>query len=426
MGARRLPKARPQGLATAGAAAAAGLLSLLLAWQIVAVAQAGRLARDMPAEALKWRPAQALALARLAELRFESGGAVSPGETPEALARRALAAGPLQVRAIRVLAWSAEREGDSRRALALMTIAGARSQRDAASHLWLLRNRLRARDFAAAYAHGDALMRNPAARRRGAAEMALSLGSDGGAQRALVNRLVYNPAWRISLIEQIASVQDPRLLLSMLLELKEKGSIVAEAEAAIVAQRLLSGGEAQQAYLAWVLLLPESGYADLGVVYDGGFEGLPGKGPFAWDFDRKGFAQIMQAPYRDGRALSVSHTDSARAVHAWQTLVLAPGPYQLSVDAFMENAGNGGRLWWRIGCARGSQELATLDAPAKVGAWHTVSTAFLVPDTGCAAQTLELYGSTEVTGNLIRGWFDSLRVQPASGDRDRGGRAHGA
>lgn len=375
----------------------------------------------MPAEALKWRPAQALALARLSELRFESGGAVSPGETPEALARRALAAGPLQVSAIRVLAWAAERDGDDRRALALMTIAGARSQRDAASHFWLFRNRLRAGDFAAAYAHGDALMHNPAARRRAAAEMALSVGSDAGAQRAMVNRLAYNPAWRINLIEQLATIQDPQLLLSMLLDLKERGSTVTEAESAVVAQRLLSEGEAQQAYLAWVLLLPESGYADLGEVYDGGFEGLPGKGPFAWDFDRKGFAQTMQAPYRDGRALSVSHTDSARAVHAWQTLVLAPGRYQLSVDAFMENAGHGGRLWWRIGCARGSRELATLDAPAKLGAWQTVSTAFVVPDTDCAAQTLELYGSTEVTGDLIRGWFDRLRVQPASGAGDQGG-----
>lgn len=408
-------------LAAAGGAILVCLLALVLAWQIVAVAQATRLAKERPAAALKWRPGHAGALARLAEAGLGTGGVVSTGETSESLAQRALVAGPLQVTAIRVLGMVAERRGDNARALALMTLAGMRSQRDAATQLWLFQNRLRARDYDAAYAHGDTLMRNPSTRRRVAVEMALSAGADPKAERALVSRLTYSPPWRVNLVEQIATIQGPNLLLSILLDLKDAGSVVTEAEAAAVAQRFLTEGDAQQAYLAWVLLLPEAGFSDLANVYDGGFERLPGKGPFAWDFDRKGFAEVMQAPYRDGRALAVTHTGRARSLHASQTLVLAPGRYRLSVDAFMENAAPGSRLWWRIGCARGrTGDLAVLDPPATLRAWQTVSTDFVVPDADCAAQSLELWGSTDGAGDLVRGWFDRLRVELVPGPADRG------
>lgn len=404
-------------MATVAAVTLAMGLGVFLAWQIVAVAFANRLADTAPQEALRWRPHHARALARLSETLSADAIRDNALERPEHLARAALTSSPLQVTALRVLAWMADARGDHRRALSLMTLAGQRSQRDVASHLWLFRDRLAAGDYEAAYAHGDALMRHPATQARAARAMALSAGPDPKATQALIRRLAYGPPWRISLIEDLADVQDPALVLSILLDLKATAHGVTADESAVFARKLVADGDPQQAYLAWLLLLPEGGYGDLGNVYDGGFEGLPGKGPFVWDFDRQGMAVIQEAPYRDGKALSVRHTTPTKSVHAWQLLVLPAGRYRLSVDGFLEEANSGGRLWWRLGCAKGGAELAELELVGAAGKWRPLSTSFETPASGCVSQTLELMGQTEAPGDLVWGWFDRLRIEPEAAAR---------
>lgn len=399
--------------ATVATVALAAVLGGFLAWQIVAVAVANKLAEAAPEQALRWRPHHARALANVAEALAVGSVDSNTIEQPEHLARAALESSPLQVTAIRVLAWMAEARGDNRRALSLMTLAGRRSQRDLASHLWLFQNRLAARDYEAAYAHGDALMRHPLTLERAARAMALSAGPDPKATQALIQRLAYGPPWRISLVEELSETQDPALVLSILLALKETAAGVAADESGVFARKLIAEGDPQQAYLAWLLLLPEGGYGDLGNVYDGGFEGLPGKGPFVWDFDRQGMAELLEAPYRDGKALSVRHTTPARSTHAWQLLVLPAGRYRFSVDSLLEDANSGGRLWWRITCVQSGVALTELEAVGERGKWRTLSASFEVPATGCVSQNLELMGQAEAPGELAWGWFDRLKIEPA-------------
>lgn len=383
---------------------AAILVTAVAAWQIVAVAQARSLAQKAPEEALWWRPDDPRALGYLAEREFSDAAASGrPPDAARALARQALKAGPLEIRALRVLGWVAAEEGDARRARRLMSLAASRSQRDVSSHLWMFHNRLKAGDFTAAFAHGDALMRHGGTLREAAVLMAAAAGADEAAAKALGERLQSEPIWRARFVRELAASQDPDVTLSILLAVKEAGSTIAPAESASLAGRLLREKRLREAYLAWVLLLPPSGYDVLGNVYNGGFDGPPGSGPFAWTLQRK-TTTITQAPGRKGQALSAQPAGEREQTLAGQRLVLAPGTYRLVLDARLDGLSDGA-MAWTLSCGRPTGSLARLPV-GRHSDWTVLSTTFTVPP-GCEVQRIELRAS----GVGVWGWFDDIRIE---------------
>jgi len=405
--------APPRRGARRGASLAIGtatvLVALFVAWQIIALAQARNLLDTEPFEAVAWRPGDGKALALAAEREFLD--AAPTGQDPgaaAALARRALSANPLEVRALRVLAWSTEAAGDQQAARQMMTLAARRSQRDIPSHLWLFHDRLRARDYDAAFGHGDALMRHPVARREAVVLMASAAGSDPRAARALSRRLVYGPEWRPSLIEEMAVSQDPDATLALLLTVKDAGSAIRPAESAALARRLVRRGRTQEGYLAWVLLMPQQGVAAIDNVFDGGFDGVAAAGPFAWTFGRRGAAEIASAPGGRGQALSVRPGAGSREALAQQAVVLPPGLYRLAFDSYLETPGSD-RLRWVVTCAGRDQAPLVDLAPAGTrGEWTPQATTFRIPD-DCASQRIEL----RLDGKARDGawaWFDNLKL----------------
>ncbi|MDO9472261.1 MAG: hypothetical protein Q7J28_04340 [Caulobacter sp.] len=377
--------------------------------QIIAVAQARSLAQGTPEEALAWRPDDARALGYRAEQEFTDAAASGrPPEAARVFARQALNANPLEVRALRVLAWVAADEGDDRRARRLMSLAASRSQRDVSSHLWMFHDRLKARDFPAAFAHGDALMRHPATFREAAVLMTSAAGADGAAARALGERLQTGPAWREIVVQELAASQRPDVTLSILLAIKDAGSPLTATESAVVATRLFREGSPQEAYLAWVLLLPPSGYEALGNVYNGDFDGPPSAGPFAWTLNRRA-ADIAPGSGRSGQALSARVTSSGEQSLARQTLVLAPGTYRLGLDARLDGVGDG-RVEWSVSCV-GVPVGPIARLPVKRSAdWTPLATTFTVTG-GCDVQTLELKATGD--GASVWGWFDTIRIEAA-------------
>ena len=385
--------------------AAAIVVAAVVAWQIVAVAKARGLAQKAPEEALSWRSDDPRALGYLAEREFADASA--SGASPDAArayARQALNAGPLEVRALRVLAWVADEEGDDRRARRLMTLAASRSQRDVSSHLWMFHDRLKARDFPAALAHGDALMRHGATFREAAVLMAAAAGADDAAAKALAQRLQSGPSWRARFVRELAASQDPDVTLSILLAVKEAGSTISAAESAAVAGRLLRERRPREAYLAWVLLLPPSGYDVLGNVYNGGFDGPSESGPFDWTLQRQA-TTIAQAPGRKGQALSARPLADKEQRLAQQTLVLAPGSYRLTLDARLDGLSDAS-MDWALSCGRGPFDSLARLSIARSDDWTVRSTTFTVP-VGCEAQALELRAG----GAGVWGWFDNVRIE---------------
>lgn len=389
------------------------LAAALLAWQIVAVAKARSLAQEAPEEAVSWRPSDPRALGYLAERAFlDASASGAPPEAARAYARRALNAGPLEVRALRVLAWVADEEGEERRARRLMTLAASRSQRDESSHLWMFHDRLKARDFAAAFAHGDALMQHRETYQEVAVLMAAAAGADEAAAKALSERLQSGPAWRGRFVRELTASQDPDVTLSILLSVKEAGSAILPEEAAFVAGRLISERRPREAYLAWVLLLPPSGYDVLGNVYNGGFDGPPGSGPFAWTLQHP-TTIIAQAPGRKGQALSARPVTDREQSLARQMLVLSPGPYRLSLDSRLDGLSEGG-MEWRLSCAGDRTGALARLSVKKSDDWTHRTTTFTVP-VDCGVQLIEL--RTEAGGGAsVWGWFDDIRIESAGAE----------
>src|SRR5678815_3574378 len=93
---REAVRSRSQGLIVAALCA----IALFAAWRIVSLAIADFYADSDPARALQWRPAHPDAVLMLAEKNV----AGRKFDAAEALAKRALAANPLDGRAYRVLA----------------------------------------------------------------------------------------------------------------------------------------------------------------------------------------------------------------------------------------------------------------------------------------------------------------------------------
>lgn len=400
---------RPPGRRLAGAAVAALalLVAAVAAWEIVAVAQARSLAQAAPEEALAWRPGAARALGYRAEQAF-SDAAISGRQPDEAraFARQALNANPLEVRALRVLAWVAEDAGEVDRARRLMTLAASRSQRDVSSHLWMFHDRLKARDFTAAFAHGDALMRHSATRREVTVLMASASGADAAAAEALARRLQTASAWREVVVQELTESQRPDVTLSILLAIKEAGSTLTAVESTSVANRLFRDGNPREAYLAWVLLLPPPAYEALGNVYNGDFDGPPSAGPFAWTLNDKA-ADIVPGAGRGGRGLSARVTSGGEQSLARQTLLLAPGRYRFDLDGRLDGLGDAG-MEWAVSCASAPVvPLARLAVNPSVD-WTPLATTFTVTD-ACEVQTLELRASGDAASAW--GWFDNIRIQ---------------
>lgn len=393
--------------------AVAILVAALVAWQIVAVAQARRLAQKAPEEALGWRPNDPRALGYLAEREF--GDAAASGRPPDAaraFARQALRAGPLEVRALRVLGWVADEEGDEKRARRLMTIATSRSQRDVSSHLWMFHDRLKARDFAAAFGYGDALMRHGATQREAAILMASAAGADAAAAEAIAERLKYGPTWRSRFVRELAASQDPDVTLSILLAVKEAGASITADESSALVSRLLGERRPQEAYLAWVLLLPPAGYDVLGNIYNGGFEGPPSRGPFAWTLART-TATIAAASGRKGQALVAQAMSEREVSGARQMLVLAPGTYRLSLDARLGGL-NDSSMDWVVSCVGGpAGDLARLRV-TRSDDWKPRAANFSVPG-GCEVQRIELRVGGKGGASAL-GWFDDVRIEPLSAE----------
>lgn len=389
---------------------AVALVAVFTAWQILAVAEARALAESAPEEALLWRPQDPRALGYLAERTFTdaAAGGRSVAQARDD-ARAALRASPLEVRALRVLGWVADDAGDDRRALRLMSLAASRSQRDVSSHLWMFHNRLKARDYNTAFAHGDALMRHGGTLRETAVLMASAAGADDAAAAALTRRLQTGPVWRGMFVRELAASQDPDVTLSILLAVKEAGATIRPEESSALANRLFRVGRPREAYLAWVLLLPPAGYDVLDNVYDGGFEGPEAAGPFAWTLPRRG-SEVGAAPGRGGRALIAQTGVGKDQVLARQMMVLTPGLYRLSVEARLESMGGGG-MEWAVSCPDGPKGwIGRLTVPDS-GDWSPASTTFAVP-AGCDIQRLELRGVGKGAA-FARGAFDNVSIKLA-------------
>jgi len=214
---------------------------------------------------------------------------------------------------------------------------------------------------------------------------------------------------------------DP-MLVAALLGRRAAAGLAQREEVGCLTERLRRAGHWQAAYQLWLNSLPRERLADVGFVFNGGFEHAPSGVGFDWIADASS-AQGVEYPVAGGatgrRALRV--TWSGKRVGGpvvRQFLALEPGRYELSGSARLDGLQSVRGIQWTLRCAGEAAAAPPLGVSPRFlgsGDWQRFAFPVDVPPR-CAGQVLQLEpvglheGTTYVAG---KAWFDNLRLARA-------------
>jgi hypothetical protein len=216
---------------------------------------------------------------------------------------------------------------------------------------------------------------------------------------------------------------DPALL-APLLQKRVAARRALAAEIDCVTEKLRESGQWEAAYQVWLNSLPRERLADVGHVYNGGFEQAASGIGFDWRTppgqERQAGHAVEFASSSGGavgkRALRVTYNGKRQAGPAIrQFMVLPPGRYELGGLARGEGLNSVRGVQWTVRCAGREARAAALGSSERfIGSseWRPFGFAVIVPQ-DCPGQVLELEpvgfleGTTYVAGSV---WFDELRL----------------
>ena len=230
-----------------------------------------------------------------------------------------------------------------------------------------------------------------------------------------------NPAWVAPFI--VASCQrglDPSVLASLLIGRMAAGLATSE-EVSCVVERLRLSGRWDEAYHVWLNSLAPGQLANVGYVFNGGFETAPGAAGFDWilasrpERETGHAAEIVRIPGSGGKqSLRVAYTGKRQhGVPAAQYLAVPPGRYAFGGTARIERMTLGRGVQWTIRCvAEGRPGPAIASSERFIGSsdWQPFGFDVTIPE-GCQGEILQLEpagpeGSVAFAGGTV--WFDDL------------------
>jgi hypothetical protein len=398
----------------------------VLAWLVVSRTLAAYLARAAPETALWLRPDDPEALLNLAEREVNpANGPAGPrngADQARARTETALAADPINARALRILGQLAHAAGDDERAAGYLRRAARHSIQESAALSWLMHDSYGKKDYASALYFADTLLRT---RTRALPDVLTVLGrmaENPDAAGGLHKLLAANPPWRRAFLSGLPqAVSDARTPLKVLLALKETPAPPDLGDLRDYVGLLIEHKFYELAYYTWLQFLPHEQLAGAGFLFNGSFELPPSGLPFDWLIGAGTGATVDLAPRPDaagGHALRIElGPGRVELGGVTQMLLLAPGSYRFKGRYRGELTGPRGLLW-RIACAGGTG--APLgQSPMAVGAapqWKDVAFSFTVPDTDCRAQQLRLLLDARMPSEqLVSGtlWYDEVTVARA-------------
>lgn len=172
-----------------------------------------------------------------------------------------------------------------------------------------------------------------------------------------------------------------------------------------------------EAHTVWVENLEDGSDPTL-LLYDGGFEASMTNTAFTWNISQP-VSTTIRLDYISGttgkQALHVAlrGSKSIAFAHVWQTLVLAPGNYNLVGRYRLDQLNTSKGLRWRIRCMDAASTLvAESEAFKGYSGWKTFKQEFTITS-GCSPQMMRLESdSTYPHENVFNGevWFDDLTI----------------
>jgi tetratricopeptide (TPR) repeat protein len=232
-----------------------------------------------------------------------------------------------------------------------------------------------------------------------------------------------NPPWLGDfIVAQCAqSAVDPALLAPLLMPRTAAGRTRAQ-QIDCVTQRLRAAGRWEEAYQVWLNTLPRERLAEVGHVFNGGFEQPPSGVGFDWIATRGTERQTGQVvefiSSRGGsgqRALRVAFNGKRQTgVPIRQYLVVPAGAYRFSGRGPVDSLNSARGVQWTLRCAGGERGPLLGASERFLGSseWRDFDFEVTIPP-GCPGQVLQLepvgmeQGTTFLAGTV---WFDDLAL----------------
>jgi hypothetical protein len=244
--------------------------------------------------------------------------------------------------------------------------------------------------------------------------------ASGGHSDVWAELLANDPKWLGPFIIQACSRDlDARRLLLARVAAGHRNA----PEIGCVIDRLRAQDRWMDAYQLWLDTLPRERLADVGYVFNGGFEQTPSGVGFDWilgqpDRNSGHTAELLPTLGALGsRALRVDYNGKRQSgAPASQFTMLPPGHYRLSGVARSEGLKTGRGVQWVMRCSRAGKPdrlLASSERLAGPSEWHRFEFRVDVPP-DCAGQLLALepvdaqYGNVFLSGRL---WFDDIALR---------------
>ena len=270
---------------------------------------------------------------------------------------------------------------------------------------------------------GRLLENHAASREAGFVTLARLLGTERH-RPAVLTALSQHPEWEAAfLLHACAAGTDPTVLAPLLVARRRAGKAVS-AEAACAIERLRGQSRWDQAYQLWLNLLPRQRLANVGHVFNGGFEESLDPLGFDWRLARGAeretghTAEIRAAQGATGRsALRVAYNGRRQSgVPAAQFLALPPGRYELGGVARCESLKSLRGVQWTVRCMQEGRPGPVIGQSERFlgsGDWRPFAAEVIVP-AGCPGQVLQLEPALD-EGPLVfisgTAWFDELRLR---------------
>lgn len=343
----------------------------------------------------------------------------APGMAPGLAATRALHANAADVRALLLVARDKDASGDAAgsaaaygRALALAPVDRVALHEAAA---WDLRNGR----IAEAIVRMDLLASHHPETRPAVFDVFGRMLARPEHRALVEERAARGPEWAGAFVIFACGRLDPLHAAPLFMRRAASGKAPPE-EARCVIDRLRRAGHWPVAYQAWLNSLPRARLADVGHVFNGGFEHPASGVGFDWIVaeDAAQAVEFTPAPGASGqRALRVTYSGSRIAAPALrQYLALSPGRYELSGRVKLEGLSSVRGVRWTLRCeAPGRAPLASSERFLGSVPWRAFAAAATVP-AECPGQVLALEpegldeGTTFVSGSAL---FDELRLARA-------------